>query len=45
MLARGAAVPEALATAKRFVHEGLEMSADWTLGAGHGPVGKHGAWR
>jgi hydroxymethylpyrimidine/phosphomethylpyrimidine kinase len=44
MLARGAAVPEALATAKRFVYAGLEMSAGWTLGAGHGPVGKHGAW-
>ncbi len=44
MLARGAGVPEALEAAKRFVHEGLELSAGWTLGAGHGPVGKHGGW-
>ena len=43
-LARGASVPEALKAAKRFVHEGLERSAHWTLGAGHGPVGKLGAW-
>jgi hypothetical protein len=26
------------------VHEGLELSAGWTLGGGHGPVGKLGAW-
>jgi hydroxymethylpyrimidine/phosphomethylpyrimidine kinase len=43
-LARGLTVPEALAAAKRFVHEGLERSASWTLGGGHGPVGKLGAW-
>jgi hydroxymethylpyrimidine/phosphomethylpyrimidine kinase len=44
LLARGAAVPDALAGAKRFVHEGLVASASWRLGAGHGPVGKLGAW-
>jgi hydroxymethylpyrimidine/phosphomethylpyrimidine kinase len=44
LLARGASVPEALATAKRFVHDGLVASARWTLGGGHGPVGKLGAW-
>ncbi|MGH9138197.1 MAG: bifunctional hydroxymethylpyrimidine kinase/phosphomethylpyrimidine kinase [Acidimicrobiales bacterium] len=38
LLARGDAVPEALAGAKRFVHAGLEASAGWRLGAGHGPV-------
>jgi hydroxymethylpyrimidine/phosphomethylpyrimidine kinase len=43
-LARGMAVPEALRAAKRFVHEGLERSAGWALGSGHGPVGKLGAW-
>ncbi|MGH9229300.1 MAG: bifunctional hydroxymethylpyrimidine kinase/phosphomethylpyrimidine kinase [Acidimicrobiales bacterium] len=43
-LARGSTVPEALRAAKRFVHEGLERSAQWALGAGHGPVGKLGAW-
>ena len=43
-LARGVTVPEALGAAKRFVHEGLELSAGWTLGGGHGPVGKLGAW-
>jgi len=43
-LARGASVPDALAGAKRFVHEGLTASAGWRLGAGHGPVGKLGAW-
>ena len=43
-LARGLPVPEALRAAKRFVHEGLERSARWALGAGHGPVGKLGAW-
>jgi hydroxymethylpyrimidine/phosphomethylpyrimidine kinase len=44
MLARGATVPAALATAKAFVHDGLVASAGWRLGAGHGPVGKLGAW-
>jgi hydroxymethylpyrimidine/phosphomethylpyrimidine kinase len=43
-LARGAPVPEALEAAKRFVHAGLEVSATWALGGGHGPVGKLGAW-
>jgi hydroxymethylpyrimidine/phosphomethylpyrimidine kinase len=43
-LARGAAVPEALAAAKGFVHQGLVASASWTLGGGHGPVGKLGGW-
>jgi hydroxymethylpyrimidine/phosphomethylpyrimidine kinase len=45
MLARGAGVPEALQAAKSFVHEGLVSSATWTLGGGHGPVGKLAAWR
>ena len=44
LLARGAPVPDALAGAKRFVHAGLVASADWRLGAGHGPVGKLAAW-
>ncbi len=44
-LAGGAPVPDALAVAKSFVHEGLEASAGWRLGGGHGPVGKLGAWR
>jgi hydroxymethylpyrimidine/phosphomethylpyrimidine kinase len=43
-LARGAGVPDALDAAKRFVHAGLASSANWHLGAGHGPVGKLGAW-
>jgi hydroxymethylpyrimidine/phosphomethylpyrimidine kinase len=43
-LARGAGVPDALDAAKRFVHAGLASSAGWRLGAGHGPVGKLGAW-
>jgi hydroxymethylpyrimidine/phosphomethylpyrimidine kinase len=43
-LALGMEVPEALRAAKRFVHEGLERSAGWALGGGHGPVGKLGAW-
>jgi hydroxymethylpyrimidine/phosphomethylpyrimidine kinase len=43
-LARGLPVAEALRAAKRFVHEGLELSASWALGGGHGPVGKLGAW-
>jgi hydroxymethylpyrimidine/phosphomethylpyrimidine kinase len=44
LLARGLPVPEALAQAKAFVHAGLEASAGWELGAGHGPVGKLGAF-
>jgi hydroxymethylpyrimidine/phosphomethylpyrimidine kinase len=44
-LARGATVPEALRTAKDFVHAGLVSSAGWHLGGGHGPVGKLGAWK
>ena len=44
-LASGADVPRALAAAKAFVHAGLASSAGWRLGAGHGPVGKLGAWR
>jgi hydroxymethylpyrimidine/phosphomethylpyrimidine kinase len=43
-LARGRSVPDALAAAKRFVHAGLTSSSHWALGAGHGPVGKLGAW-
>lgn len=44
LLARGEAVPAALDGAKQFVHQGLLSSADWKLGAGHGPVGKLGGW-
>lgn len=44
LLARGFPAPDALAGAKRFVHEGLTRSAGWDLGAGHGPVGKLGGW-
>jgi hydroxymethylpyrimidine/phosphomethylpyrimidine kinase len=44
LLARGAPVPEALAAAKRFVHDGLVASAGWTLGGGRGPVGKLASW-
>jgi len=45
LLARGVPVLEALRTAKQFVHDGLMSSADWRLGAGHGPVGKLAAWK
>ncbi len=44
LMARGATVSDALATAKGFVHDGLVASAGWRLGGGHGPVGKLGAW-
>jgi hydroxymethylpyrimidine/phosphomethylpyrimidine kinase len=44
MLARGAAVPDALRAAKDVVHQGLVSSAGWKLGGGHGPVGKLGGW-
>lgn len=44
MLARGAAVPDALRAAKDVVHQGLLSSAGWKLGGGHGPVGKLGGW-
>lgn len=44
LLARGRPVPEALTGAKRFVHDGLVASSAWTLGGGHGPVGKLGGW-
>ncbi|HLM65798.1 MAG TPA: bifunctional hydroxymethylpyrimidine kinase/phosphomethylpyrimidine kinase [Acidimicrobiales bacterium] len=44
LLARGVAVPEALAGAKAFVHGGLLTSSTWELGGGHGPVGKLPAW-
>ncbi len=43
-LAHGDNVLDALAAAKRFVHDGLVSSADWHLGGGHGPVGKLGGW-
>jgi hydroxymethylpyrimidine/phosphomethylpyrimidine kinase len=45
LLARGVPVLDALSTAKQFVHTGLAASADWRIGAGHGPVSKLGAWR
>jgi hydroxymethylpyrimidine/phosphomethylpyrimidine kinase len=44
LLARDVPVPQALAQAKAFVHAGLEASAGWDLGAGHGPVGKLAAF-
>lgn len=44
LVARGVPVPDALAAAKRFVHDGLVRSAGWGLGGGHGPVGKLGGW-
>jgi hydroxymethylpyrimidine/phosphomethylpyrimidine kinase len=44
LLARGTPVLDALRQAKQFVHDGLVASADWHLGAGHGPVSKLPAW-
>jgi hydroxymethylpyrimidine/phosphomethylpyrimidine kinase len=44
LLARGVDVPDALSEAKAFVHRGLVASSGWTLGGGHGPVGKLPAW-
>ena len=38
LLARGADVPEAVAGARRFVHDALVGSSDWALGRGHGPL-------
>lgn len=45
LLAQGSPALDALAAAKRFVSAGLQDSADWTLGAGHGPVSKLTPWR
>lgn len=45
LLARGTPVRDALTAAKQFVHAGLQASAGWQLGAGHGPVSKLGAWK
>lgn len=42
-LARGAAVPEAVAAGGAFVHAALVGGADWRLGAGHGPL-DHFGW-
>jgi len=42
LLARGADVPEAVAGAKRFVHDALVGSAGWALGRGHGPLDPFG---
>jgi len=42
-LARGAAVPEAIAQAKAFVARALAGGAAWRLGAGHGPL-DHFGW-
>jgi hydroxymethylpyrimidine/phosphomethylpyrimidine kinase len=42
-LARGAAVPEAIAQAKSFVARALAGGAAWRLGAGHGPL-DHFGW-
>jgi len=40
LLAHGTPVLDALRRAKEFVHAGLVASADWQLGAGHGPGSK-----
>jgi hydroxymethylpyrimidine/phosphomethylpyrimidine kinase len=37
-MARGDALPEALRTAKSYVYRAIVGSADWRLGAGHGPL-------
>lgn len=37
-LARGAALPEAIAAAKTYVNTALAGAARWRLGAGHGPL-------
>lgn len=37
-LAQGAALPDALRSAKSYVHSALTRSAAWRLGAGHGPL-------
>lgn len=37
-LARGYDVPAALGATKQFVYARLQISADWDLGAGHGPI-------
>jgi len=42
-LARGLAVDDAIASAKAFVARALAGSADWRLGAGHGPL-DHFEW-
>jgi hydroxymethylpyrimidine/phosphomethylpyrimidine kinase len=42
LLARGADVPDAVAEAKRFVHDALVGASDWTLGRGHGPLDPFG---
>jgi hydroxymethylpyrimidine/phosphomethylpyrimidine kinase len=42
-LARGLPVPAAVAQAKDFVARALAGSADWRLGAGHGPL-DHFGW-
>jgi hydroxymethylpyrimidine/phosphomethylpyrimidine kinase len=38
-LALGDPLPEALRTAKSYVHRALAASAGWRLGTGHGPLG------
>lgn len=42
LVARGADVPDAVAGAKRFVHDALVGSAGWSLGRGHGPLDPFG---
>ncbi len=42
LLAHGADVPDAVAGAKRFVHDALVGSAGWALGRGHGPLDPFG---
>jgi len=41
-LAAGAAVPDAVGEAKRFVQRALEGAAGWELGKGHGPLDPFG---
>jgi hydroxymethylpyrimidine/phosphomethylpyrimidine kinase len=42
-LARGASPLEAARSAKRFVQRAIELSREWKLGAGHGPLDQRGA--
>jgi hydroxymethylpyrimidine/phosphomethylpyrimidine kinase len=37
-LAKGASVPEAVGTAKRYITGAIRAGADWRIGGGHGPV-------
>ncbi|MCY0902564.1 MAG: bifunctional hydroxymethylpyrimidine kinase/phosphomethylpyrimidine kinase [Firmicutes bacterium] len=37
-LARGVALADAIATARRYVYTAIESAQDWDLGTGHGPI-------